>query len=157
LILAPRFDFDASLYHTVVFLDAPFDRGFAVRLGAPDTKIYLPADDKKTAPFPYSEIDLSRAAFGQYFKVFHALADGMTPINGGYHLFETAQRRADILATYGELRLPQFYVCLSVFAELGFFAFARQTGGLVMTAPPAHKRDLAESKFYTRLGMLLNK
>jgi len=124
-------------YHTVIFLDAPFDRESVSRLAVKGgADIYLPQGGASPAVKELAAaIDLSREAFGRYYRLFAALKGTAADPEA---LFEAAAARNN------GIFFSQFMVCLYVFAELGLLEY----GAAKPLALPPVKAELADSRIY---------
>ncbi len=145
LIIAPDLkEFDLSFYHTLIFLDRPLTPGVASGTASCGAKIYIPqAGLSDIGAMLKASLDLSRGTFGRYYSLFKALEN--TPSRDVYALYDKAA------SVSGDINLPQFVVCLYVFAQLNLLEYAENAP---LKLPPG-KADLNNSPLYKTLTELL--
>ncbi|MDR1093201.1 MAG: DHH family phosphoesterase, partial [Clostridiales bacterium] len=144
IILAPAFDFEPAFYHTVLFLDPPFDPGAAARLAAAGCAVYapVPEPDNPILARLAAKLDLSRENMGRYYRIF--VADGGAPADPYAH-FAMHSGQFD---GFGPVN---FYAARAVFQELGLLSAAN--GKIVVEK--AVKTELANSGLYRKLAGLI--
>ena len=141
LIYAPSPDsFDFSFYDTVIFLYKPMLPEIAERICGSGAKVYIPGEKEKN-PAYLAKFDLSRAAFGKYYRLFAAMEGmpaGFSALPPAEALYHIALKR-DASITY-----RQFIVCLRVFEELRLIEFGADKPLKLRQG----KAELTDSKLY---------
>jgi single-stranded-DNA-specific exonuclease len=143
IVLAPAFDFEAAFYHTVFFLDPPFDVRAAARLAAEGCAVYAPAAGQSNPLLARlaAKLDLSRENMGRYYRIF--IADGGAPADPYAHFTLRVGKFADIDPL-------NFYAARAVFQELGLLSVSDNK----LVVEKAVKTDLSNSGLYKKLASL---
>lgn len=142
LIVAP--DFDENLmpefYDKIIFLDTPPHKNLLSYISRrTSAKIYIP-EENNFAEF-LSDLDLSRAAFGECYKAICACPDSAANLRAYYDTFRLKQN----------ISLKQFVVCLTVFVEIGLITVNAKQGFSVNIIKGA-KAELGTSAIYNYLS-----
>ncbi len=140
LIVSPELgkSFMLENYKKVIFLDTPpSDAAVCYINRRSKAKVYVPETDNRADVFSCVKSD--RAVFGKYYNAIKSAAGSVRGQNV-YAYFKALRLKC------GDLELPQFVACLSVFVQLGLMTFS---GGTVAVKPVSS--DLERSTVYKNI------
>lgn len=146
LLLSPEGTSWAKNFEKIVFLTPILDEGYIAELNKiTDAKIYVLADEK--LPIRYNSLNLSRENFG---RIYSALA-------AKQHTFFV-----DIFDVYEKLfkdkniKFLDYLTAVKVFEELGLLTILHERGLIKIIANKTVKKNLTESKIYSKLSLIKN-
>ena len=146
LLLSPQGVDWAKNYNKIVFLSPILEEGYIAELNkVSSAQIFVPTSEK--LPYRYNSLNLSRENFG---KIYSALASKQNT------LFVDEFDIFDKLFASRNIKFLDYFVALKVFEELGLAKIESERGLMKISADKTVKKNLTESKIYSKLSLIKN-
>ena len=136
----------AKNYNKIVFLSPILEEGYIAELNKTSSaQIFVPTSEK--LPYRYNLLNLSRENFG---KIYSALASKQNT------LFVDEFDIFDKLFASRNIKFLDYFVALKVFEELGLAKIKSERGLMKISADKTVKKNLTESRIYSKLSLIKN-
>ncbi|MFQ6773374.1 MAG: single-stranded-DNA-specific exonuclease RecJ [Clostridia bacterium] len=150
ILLAPKNFNHFNTFSKIIFLDPVLNMGYLSQISKiTNATILLPHKNVINSSV-FSNINLSRAVFGEYYKLFCALANEKGGVAEYYDLFNKAK------AKNPKINYLQFMACLYVFVDLGII-LVDETNGITLKVDKDKHTSLESSDVYRQYRQFIAK
>ena len=149
LCLCPSLDNDFKNYNRIILLDSVLDEAYIVHFNINSTaQVYLPISSSFLYA-PFSNLDLSRKIFGDYFNVIKKSSKMNLTAFDDYNYFNKIKR------TQHDLSYVQFVCCVETFKQLGLIEINDEIGYYNIKMRSSVPTQLNQSYFYNKLELIM--
>lgn len=149
LCLCPSLDNDFKNYNRIILLDSVLDEAYIVHFNINSkAKVYLPVSSSFLYA-PFSNLDLSRKVFGEYFNIIKKASKMSLVAFDDYNYYNKIKR------IQHELNYVQFVCCIETFKQLDLIEVNEETGNYYIKMRSSAPTQLNKSHFYNKLELIM--
>ena len=149
LCLCPSLNNDFKNYNRIILLDSVLDEAYIVFFNLNShAEIYLP----NATPFlytPFSNLDLSRKVFGEYFNLIKKASKMSTVAFDDFNYYNKLKKIKH------DLNYVQFVSCVATFEQLNLIEVNDEVGNYFITMKSSVSTQLNKSHFYNKLELIM--
>ena len=147
--MCPSLNNDFKNYNRIILLDSVLDEAYIVFFNLNShAEIYLP----NATPFlytPFSNLDLSRKVFGEYFNLIKKASKMSTVAFDDFNYYNKLKKIKH------DLNYVQFVSCVATFEQLNLIEVNDEVGNYFITMKSSVSTQLNKSHFYNKLELIM--